>query len=89
MLPTEVVDEVVDDAAAFNKLVDNLTFYSDIVHTNGPSVMGNLSRAQEIRDEISASPMNIENNTVPRLDQKENFKNIETYCSKEPESIDE
>ena len=82
--------KLVDDAAAFNELVDKLTLY-DIVHTNQPFLRGNLARAQEIHDELSASLFSSANTPLPRTkqDQKENLKNIEAFCVKEPKGLDE
>jgi hypothetical protein len=85
------MSRVVDDAAAFNELVEKMTFYNDIVHTNQPSLRGNPARAQEIHDELSASLLSSANNPLPRTkqDQKENLKNVEAFCIKEPKGLDE
>ncbi|KIL54136.1 hypothetical protein M378DRAFT_174426 [Amanita muscaria Koide BX008] len=93
MPPTTVIGslqamprKVADDAAAFNEFVEKMTFYNDIVHTNQPFLQRNLARAQEIHDELSASSLSSANTPLPRTkqDQKENLKNIEAFCIKEP-----
>ena len=77
-----------DDTAAFNELVEKMTFYNDIVHINQPFLRENFARAQKIHDELSLSVGNL---PLPgtRDDQKENLKNVEAFCSKEPQDLDE
>ncbi|KIL66691.1 hypothetical protein M378DRAFT_160712 [Amanita muscaria Koide BX008] len=98
MPPTTVIGslqamprKVADDAAAFNEFVEKMTFYNDIVHTNQPFLQRNLARAQEIHDELSASSLSSANTPLPRTkqDRKENLKNIEAFCIKEPKGLDD
>jgi hypothetical protein len=77
-------------AAAFDKLVEKMSFYQDIVHTNQPFLQKNPARAQEIHDELEASPMNAANAPLrTKEEQKENLPNVEAFCIKEPKSLDE
>jgi hypothetical protein len=80
-----------DDTVAFNKLVEKMTLYHDIVHTNQPFLQANPARAQEIHDELEASPLSATKTPLPRTkeEQKENLQNAEAFCIKEPKSLDE
>jgi hypothetical protein len=79
MPPTEIVD----DTAAFQKLVEKLTFYQNIIHANQPFL---TTRARTIQEEIAA--MSIPT-TGHKQDQMKNLENMEAFCREEPNSIDE
>ena len=80
--------DIVDDAAAFDELVEKMIFYNDIVHTNQPFLRANPTRTQEIHDELS---LTIGNGPLPNTlqEQKENLKKVEALCTEEPKNLDE
>ena len=78
--------KIPDDTAAFNELVEKMAFYNEIVYTNQPFLQAHPTRVQEIHDELSKT---VGSGALPAAGeaQKENLKNVEAMCVKEPESV--